>query len=60
MNLRDTANLVRGQMLRGELTYDDAVATLAPLVVEADKRGAELAKKHGMRYKKISVAALLR
>ncbi len=60
MNLRDTANKLRGQMLRGEITLDEAKVVLAPLVTEADKRGAELAKQHGVRYKKISMAALLR
>lgn len=60
MNLRDEANNIRGRMLRGEITFDEAVATLKPLVADADKRGAEIAKEHGRRYKKISMSALLR
>lgn len=60
MNLRDTANEIRGKMLRGEVTFDEAVATLKPLVAEADKRGAVIAKQFGKRYKKISISALLR
>lgn len=59
-NLRDKANELRGKMLRGEVTYDEALATLRPLVAAADKRGAEIAKEFGKRYKKISISALLR
>lgn len=60
MDLRGTANELRGKMLRGEVTFDEAIATLKPLVAEADKRGAVIAKEFGKRYKKINMSALLR
>lgn len=60
MNLRDTANRLRGMLLRGEITYKEAITALRPVVAEADKKGAAIAKQYGKRYKKISINSLLR
>ena len=47
MDLRET---IKGKAKRNELTYDEAMALLEPVLKEQDRRAAIIAKKHNKKY----------
>lgn len=44
----------------GEITRDEAYERAQPILDEIDKRGREIAKKHGRKYVKLSFVSLMR
>lgn len=57
MDLRET---IKGKAKRNELTYDEAMALLEPVLKEQDRRAAVIAKKHNKKYSPQSRVGVLR
>lgn len=53
-------NQIRGKMLRGELTYDEAKKEAQPIIDEMNKIGREIAAKYGKRHSNFTFAYLMR
>lgn len=56
----DKLRAIRAQMLSGFLTYDEAKREAAPVIAEMNKRSKEIAAQHGVRFKPVSFAAVMR
>lgn len=59
-NYRNLLNNIRLQMIHGVITYDEAKVKAQPIIDEMNKKGLEIAKKHGMRFKKFTFTNLMR
>lgn len=57
---RDAVDRIRAAMNRGAFTYEEAEAEAAPYIKRMNKRGAEIAKEHGMKFKPLSFKYLMR
>lgn len=53
-------NQIRGKMLRGELTYDEAKKEAQPIIDDMNKIGREIAAKYGKRHSNFTFAYLMR
>lgn len=51
---------IRGKMLSGELTYDQAKAEAQPIIDSINEKTKEIAKKHNRKASKVSFAAIMR
>ena len=51
---------LRGKLLTSQITYDQALELAKPILVEMNKKGEIIAKKHGKKYRKISPRMILR
>ena len=51
---------IKGWLLTGAITYDKAKEMAAPHIAAMNERSKEIAKKHGVRPKRISFAAFMR
>jgi hypothetical protein len=58
--LREAGDHIKAQYRAGQLTYDTATEALNVILAEANKRGAEIAKKHGKRHYPVSAKSELR
>ena len=52
--------LIRAKLLRGVLTYDEAQKLAEPCIERMNKRGAEIAKEFGQRFKPLTFRYLMR
>ena len=57
MDLRET---IKGKAKRNELTYDEAMALVEPVLKEQDRRASIIAKKHNKKYSPQSRVGVLR
>lgn len=57
---RDEIQSIRSRMLKGEITHHEALVEATPVIDEMNKRGAEIAKAHGMKYKPLTFFSLMR
>jgi hypothetical protein len=51
---------LRGKLLTGQVTYDQAIELAQPVLDEMNKKGETIAKKYGRKYRKISYVSVLR
>lgn len=51
---------IRTKLLRGYITYDQAKTEAQPILARINARGAELARKHGFKYRPLTFASLMR
>jgi hypothetical protein len=51
---------LRGKLLTGMVTYDQAIEIAQPVLNEMNAKGEMIAKKHGKKYRKISYVSVLR
>ena len=51
---------IKGKMLRGELTYDEAKKEAQPIIDEMNKLGREIAAKYGKRHTNFTFGYLMR
>lgn len=57
---RAKINYIKGRLQAGVIDYDTAKAEAAPVIAEMNARGAEIAKKYGMRHKPLTFGYLMR
>lgn len=60
MDYRATIQAIRGTYLRGEITYEEAQDKVEPLLVEMNKKGAEISKASGRRFKPLTFGYVFR
>lgn len=60
INLLNKAHMVKAAFQMGSATYDDARAAYLAYTKVANTEGERIAKKHGMKYRPISITALMR
>ena len=53
-------NYIKGRLREGVIDYDTAKAEAAPVIAEMNAKGAEIAKKYGMRHKPLTFGYLMR
>lgn len=58
--LKHEADTAKGLYRLGRITREEALEKVKPYIDEANRRGTEIAKKHGMRHRKITVAGFMR
>jgi hypothetical protein len=51
---------LRGKLLTGQITYDEAIELAKPVLDEMNAKGEMIAKKHGKKYRKITHITVLR
>jgi hypothetical protein len=51
---------LRGKLLTGQVTYDQAIEIAQSVLDEMNKKGEVIAKKYGRKYRKISYVSVLR
>lgn len=51
---------LRGKLLIGQITYDQAIEMAKPVLDEMNTKGEAIAKKYGRKYRKISYVSVLR
>ena len=51
---------IRAKLLRGVITYDEAQDLAESCIQRMNRRGAEIAKEHGIKFKPLSFRALMR
>ena len=51
---------LRGKLLTGQVTYDEAIKIAQPVLDEMNKKGEMIAKKHGKKYRKITYISVFR
>ena len=57
---RDTITDIRGRMLRGVITYEEAQAEAKPVIDAMNKRSAEIAKENDDKFRPLSFKSLMR
>lgn len=57
---RNIIGQIRGDMLKGIISYDDAKEKAKPYIAEMNKKAKEIAKKYNMRFKKFKFSELMR
>lgn len=60
ITLGDQIRIIVNRMKTGELSYDDARAEAAPLLVQLNDAIKQKCKEDGMRFKKVSFEAFAR
>lgn len=60
MNPRDEIEQIRAYLHNGHLTYEEAERLAQPAITTINKRGAELAKEHGVKFKPLTFKYLIR
>lgn len=60
MEYRAKLQFIKGKMLRGEISYDEAKAEANPIIKEMNERSAVIAKEFGQRHKPFSFNYLMR
>lgn len=60
MDYRAQIQQIRSEMLAGRITYAEAKAKVKPLLDEMNAKGAAISKEHGMRFKPLSFAYVMR
>lgn len=58
--LRERVEKIKGYLIRGEVSYENARFMAIPVIAEMDRRGRIIAKKHGKKYQNISFSKLMR
>ena len=58
--LREKLYHIRDELFVGNISYDLAKELASPYISEINKRGAEIAKKHGVRPQKVTFQAIMR
>lgn len=51
---------IRSSYLRGDITLEQAREVVGPLLEEMNNKGAEIAKKFGKKYKKLTFGYVFR
>jgi hypothetical protein len=51
---------IRGRLLTGALTYDEAKAEVSPIIEAMNKRARDIARKHGKRFIGFTFSGLMR
>lgn len=51
---------IRTKLHLGAITYEEARTLARPVIQGMNRRGAEIAKEYGVRFKPITFAALMR
>lgn len=57
---RNKIETIRLNMMRGFITYDEAKQQAQPIIDEMNKRGSEISKKYGRKFKGFTFSALMR
>ena len=57
---RNALQDIRFRMLHGLISYDEAKAEAQPIIDEMNKKGFEIAKKYGRRFKGFTFSSLMR
>lgn len=57
---RNIIGQIRGDMLKGIISYDEAKEKAKPYIDEMNKKAKEIAKKYNMRFKKFTFSELMR
>lgn len=60
MGDREKIQYIRAQYLQGEITLAEAEELVLPLIEIMNERGAEIAKKHRKRFKKLTFGYVFR
>jgi len=60
MNDRATLFDIRGRLLVGALSYEQAQKEAAPIIKSMNEKAKAIAKKHGKRFKGFSFSSLMR
>lgn len=59
-DLRDSIQNIRGRMLKGIITYDQAEVEAKPIIEEMNRRGREIAKKYGRKFTGFKFSEVIR
>jgi hypothetical protein len=51
---------LRGKLLTGQVTYDEAIKIVQPVLDEMNKKGELIAKKYDRKYRKVSYITVLK
>lgn len=57
---REAVDEIKRQLHNGEITYDEALEQIAPIVDRINKKGAQLAKKYKISHKRVTAREILR
>ena len=60
MDYREQIQAIKGEYIRNEITYEIAKERVNILLVEMNKKGSDIAKKFGKRYKKLTFGYVFR
>lgn len=60
MEYREFFEHLRGLLQAGAITYDQAKEKSADKLTEMNARGAEIAKKHGKRFRPFTFSGMMR
>jgi hypothetical protein len=58
--IRAKIEYIRGRLLAGVIDYETAKAEAAPVIAEMNAKGAEIARKHSMRFRPFTFGYLMR
>ena len=56
----DRIHEIKTMYMSGLIDYDEAKKRAEPIIEEMNKRGAEIAKKHGRKFPGVKLASLMR
>lgn len=59
-NYREQIQEIRSKLLYGHITVDQAKELVDPLLAEMNKKGKEIAKKHGKKYTNLTFGYVIR
>lgn len=59
-NYRNKIQTIRLEMLHGIISYNEAKIKAKPIIDEMNKKGFEIAKKHGKRFTRFTFINLMR
>ncbi len=60
MEYRIKIEQIKAQYLQGKISYDEAKSQVEALLIPMNKKGAEIAKKYGKHYKKLTFGYVFR
>lgn len=60
ITLGDQAKEVIARFKTNEITYDQCREQLKPIIDQMNVKGAEIAKKHGVKFHKFNVVGMMR